>query len=136
MEEQEKYLEENNIILDHIKIKNKHTSGIYLNIEGQNFIGIDNRKLQTNIEKYCVIQHEIAHCELGAVYTLYSNDATQRSRIEYKTAKKVINEIIPLEQLQAFIRQHKPNYTCEIADEFGVTEELVKKALQIYTIVN
>lgn len=136
MEKQEEFLEKNNIILDHIKIKNKNTSAIYLNIQGQNFIGIDDSKINTNTEKYCVIQHEIAHYQLGAVYTLYSNNPLQRSRIEYRATKKEVNEIMPLDQLKRFIYKNKPNYACEIADEFGVTEDLVKKALQIYTIIN
>lgn len=136
MEKQEQYLEENNIILDHIKIKNNKTSAIYLNIEGQNFIGIDDSKINTRTERFCVIQHEIAHYQLGAVYTLYSSNTIQRSRIEYRADKKEVNEIIPLNKLKEFIIKNRPKYACEIAEEFGVTEELVKKALQIYTIIN
>lgn len=134
--EQEEYLEQNNITLDHIKINNKNTSAIYLNIRGKDFIGIDDSKINSNIEKRCIIQHEIAHFELGAVYTLYSGNSIEHSRIEYRANKRAINRLLPYSTLKEFILKNKPNYACEIADEFGITEDFVKKALEIYTIVS
>lgn len=59
-----------------------------------------------------------------------------RSRIEYRADKRAIHNLLPYSKFKSFIDERRPNYMCEIAEEFDITEHYVKKALELYTIIN
>lgn len=132
--EQYTYLEENNITIDHFKFKEKHLNAVYLKLRDRDFIGVDYSKIHTFSEERCIIAHEIGHYETGTVYT-DETTPDELSRQEYRADKRAIGRLLPYSTLKAYIDKYKPNYSCEIAEEFCITEDFVNKALKLYSII-
>lgn len=132
MEEFEQYIYDNNIRID--KMKLEYCPALYVKYKGLDCIAIDYSKIQNKIEERCIIAHEIAHQKTGTIYDKNTSIINKR-RAEYRADKRMIYDIIPLNDLKSFIMQNKPQYKCEIAEEFGVTEELIEKTLKIYNLI-
>lgn|GEM_PF-3460983 len=120
-----------NIIFESIKTKIEDLKGIYLKINDSDFIGIDYSKIKSYSEERCILAHEIGHYETGTTYT-YDIDELGRSRIEYRADKRAIHNLLPYNKFKLYIDEYRPNYICEIAEEFNITEKYAKKALELY----
>lgn len=98
--------------------------------EGDCFIGMDDRVLDGSIQERVHLTHELGHCVTGAFYNIYAK-ADTRLRHENRADKWSIRRLIPLDQLDDAIAS---GYTelWQLADFFGVTETLMKKAICYY----
>lgn len=89
-----------------------------------------NKKMMScSAEERVAKEHELAHLETGSLYSL-DTSLLARKRREYKADKHMIQKIMPIQELKKALTQGLERW--EIAEEFDVTEELVKRACQIY----
>lgn len=89
-----------------------------------------NQKLMSSsAEERVAKEHELAHLETGSLYSL-DTSLLARKRREYKADKHMIQKILPIDELKKALAQGLVRW--EIAEEFDVTEDAVKRAFQIY----
>ncbi len=93
-------------------------------------IAVDDRKMNGEAELKTTIAHEIGHCETGTFYTAPTY-LELRSRYEYRADKWAVKKLIPIAELEDAIKCGE-NELWQLAEHFGVEEELVEKALYIY----
>ena len=98
--------------------------------DGDCFIAIDPFRLRSTADEKSKLGHELGHCMTGA---FYGTDCTWdvRARLENRAEKWEIENLIGREALDAAVRA---GYTeiWELAERFGVTEELMRKAVCWY----
>ena len=91
------------------------------------------KHLNTSVEKKCVLAEEIGHYKKGICFNLLNNtedNVITRSINEFRAKKWAVNELIPFKQFKRFL---DTNYTkFEVANELGVTEEMLDMAYFIY----
>lgn len=88
------------------------------------------RRDLTGPEERTCLAHELGHHLKGALYNK-ETPALSRGQCEYKANKWATHKIIPIRSLYAALRK---GYTevYRLADYFGVTEEFILKAIEIY----
>lgn len=93
--------------------------------EGHNF---------TEAEERTHLAHELGHCITGSFYSRYTA-VDSRQRHENRADKWSVRRLVPKSDLDEAIAA---GYTelWELADFFGVTEDLIKKAVCLYTYGN
>ena len=76
------------------------------------------------------LAHELGHCMTGSFYSRHTA-VDSRQRHENRADKWAVNHLIPVDQLDDAIAA---GYTeiWELAEHFGVTEDLAKKAVCYY----
>ena len=98
--------------------------------EGKCVIGIDNSRRYSETEEKTLLLHELGHCETGAFY----NEATPFASVdkcEKKADEWVIRSFLPYkEMINAYRSGVRTRY--ELAEYFGITEQLVQKAIEYY----
>lgn len=99
-----------------------------LSLDGKCYIGID--KNATDKEELVHTAHELGHCETGSFYNRYSK-FNIISKYEYKADKWAIQQLMPIEE---FVNAVNEGCTepWQLADYFGVTEDFVLRAYDIY----
>lgn len=98
---------------------------------GQCCIGIDRKRIKTEAEEKTVMLHELGHCERGAFYTR-SCPIDNRTKCEEMADRWAIKKELSYKKLlRAMQSGHTEAY--DLADYFGVTEEMIRKAYQYYT---
>lgn len=95
---------------------------------GSCYIGID-KGAESDKELVC-FAHELGHCETGAFYNRYSKFDVI-SKHEYKADKWAVQRLMPVDELLSAVDK---GYTqaWELAEYFGVTEDFVRRAYEIY----
>lgn len=88
----------------------------------------------SHAEEKSLLAHELGHCEYGGFYNIHSKYEV-RSKKEAKADKWAIIHVIPLPDLKAAIASGCDS-TFSLAEEFGVTEQFMKKALDFYAVRN
>lgn len=94
-------------------------------------IGIDADRISTSQEEKECLAHELGHCIKYAFYT-GSSPYELRSQKEYRADKWAIKHLVPYHLL---VRAVKKGITTvwELAEHFEVSEEIIKKALKLYS---
>lgn len=97
----------------------------------QCYIGIDRAQIQTEADERTRLAHELGHCVTGSFYSRYTA-VDCRQRHENRADKWAIRRLISASDLDAAVAN---GYTelWQLADLFGVTEDLIKKAVCYYT---
>lgn len=95
------------------------------------YIGIDRTQIQTQADERTRLAHEIGHCITGSFYSRHTA-VDCRQRHENRADKWAIRRLISAADLDAAVAN---GYTelWQLADLFGVTEDLMKKAVCYYT---
>lgn len=93
-------------------------------------IGIDTDKLQTTAEEATAAAHELAHCDTGSFYNVYSPIDSRRKN-ENRADRYAILRYIPEEELLSAVRSGLQELW-QLADYFGFTEDFIKKAICLY----
>lgn len=123
--------EDNNIPIIDYPIHNDRVGALSVcDEDGDSIIALDVHKLNGSADHKVKIAHELGHCVLGAFYNQYSSyDA--RGKHEYRADKWAIQEVMPYDEL---ICACKNGYTTswQLAEYFGVTEDFVYRAFEIY----
>ena len=102
--------------------------------DGACYIGMDEGHNFTEEEERTHLAHELGHCVTGSFYSRYTA-VDSRQRHENRADKWSVRRLIPKSDLDEAIAA---GYTelWELADFFGVTEDLIKKAVCLYTYGN
>ena len=102
--------------------------------DGTCYIGMDDRVLDGGTQERMHLGHELGHCMTGSFYSRHTA-VDSRQRHENRADKWSVRRLIPKPALDAAIAE---GYTerWQLADYFGVTEDLIKKAVCLYTYGN
>lgn len=118
--------------IDIVNFKMKNVKARIINY-GHHYIFMNYSKIDTYEEEKCLLAEELGHYYYDAYYTLnnINQDKTIVDKQEYRAQKWKIKTLIPVKQLTKLVEEGF-QYSYEIADELGVTEELVRKAYNYY----
>ena len=97
---------------------------------GQCFIGMDESVRDGNIQERVHLSHELGHCATGSFYNIYAT-VDCRQRHENRANKWAIQTLIPVDDLDDAVAQGNVELW-ELADQFGVTEDFMRKAVCYY----
>lgn len=93
-----------------------------------------NKNIETEIEEKCVLAEEIGHYKTGIDFNLLGSDDERdeitRSINEFRAKKWAVNELIPFKTFKRFLNTNCSKF--EVANEIGVTEELLDMAMFVY----
>ena len=98
---------------------------------GDCFIAIDPFKLHSETDEKIKIAHEIGHCETGAFYNEYAA-CDIREKHERRANIWAIKKLVPKDKLIKAIQSGFGENRWELSEYFGVTEDLMKFALEYY----
>lgn len=98
--------------------------------DGQCFIGMDDSIRDGNIQERVHLGHELGHCATGSFYNIYAT-VDCRQRHENRANKWAIQTLIPVDDLDDAVAQGNVELW-ELADQFGVTEDFMRKAVCLY----
>lgn len=102
--------------------------------DGACYIGMDDSHSFTQAEERTHLAHELGHCMTGSFYSRHTA-VDSRQRHENRADKWSVRRLIPKPAFDAAVAE---GYTelWQLADYFGVTEDLIKKAVCLYTYGN
>lgn len=98
---------------------------------GACYIGVDYSKIETETDERVHLSHELGHCATGSFYNRYAK-MDIRQKHENRADKWAIRKLIPVEKLDTAVAEGHTELW-DLADYFGVTEDLVRKAVCLYT---
>ena len=98
--------------------------------DGSCVVGMDESVRDGHVQERVHLGHELGHCATGSFYNIYAA-IDHRQRHENKANKWAIQKLIPVDDLDDAVAEgcHE---IWELADRFGVTEDLIRKALCYY----
>lgn len=102
--------------------------------DGKCYIAIDPNKMYTSAMRLSAALHEVGHCDGGAFYNRYAacdirakhENTADRIAIQLRLSPEDLDEAVAA----GFDDIHS------LADHFGVTEDLMRKAVCLYTYGN
>lgn len=97
---------------------------------GECYIGMDDSVSDGSVQERVHLSHELGHCATGSFYSLYTA-VDSRQRHENRADKWSIRTLIPVEQLDQAVAEGCTELW-ELAERFGVTESVMKKAVCLY----
>lgn len=97
---------------------------------GSCYIGMDSSVQDGSVQERTHLSHELGHCATGSFYNRYS-DFDVRQRHENRADKWAISQLIPVDDLDEAVANGCTELW-ELAERFGVTEDLIKKAVCYY----
>lgn len=95
------------------------------------YIGIDRTQIQTQADERTRLAHELGHCVTGSFYSRYTA-VDCRQRHENRADKWAIRRLISAADLDKAVAAGYMELW-QLADYFGITEDLIKKAVCYYT---
>lgn len=100
----------------------------------EEFIVLDCSLSKDGVETTSHLAHELGHCMTGSFYKVYS-PLDIRKKHEYRADKWAVQHLISESDLDEAIAKGNTELW-QLAEYFGVTEELMKKAVCYYTYGN
>lgn len=119
-----RYAEQKNILI--IRRPIPHTKGIAI----PGAICLDENLLFDGEVERTVMAHDLGHCMTGSFYTRNDPDFIRR-RMENRADKWAIKKLVPKSKLKLAI-QNGYSEVWQLAEFFGITEEMMTKALCWY----
>lgn len=116
-----------NISVFNAKMKNK---AIICKVDDNYYIGLNYRKMDNSVQEKEVLAEELGHYYCNALYNIYSDKETI-SKKEYRARKWAFKTLIPASTLLK-LKKEGCEYSYEIAEQLGVSEELVNVAYNYY----
>ena len=95
------------------------------------YIGIDENMREGSAEHRTHLGHELGHCATGSFYNRYAA-CDVRQKHENRADRWMIEHMIPEADLNAAVANGHTE-AWDLAELFGVTEDLVHKAYNYYT---
>lgn len=121
--------DQENIPVDRFALFSREALSI-MDEDGNCFVAIDPGKIRNETDERSKLAHELGHCLTGAFYNQYSNyDCRQKH--ENKADKWAVKQLIPVDELDAAIADGHTEIW-DLAEHFGVTEDLARKAVCYY----
>lgn len=125
--------EQQNITVDLFRLQSREALSL-MDSDGQCHIALDPARISCEAEERVRLAHELGHCMTGAFYNRYS-DFDCRQRHENKADKWAVAAIVTEDELDEAVAEGCESLF-DLAERFGVTEELMKKAVCWYTYGN
>lgn len=98
--------------------------------DGSCYIGIDPEIRDGGPRERVHLSHELGHCLTGSFYNIHAA-IDHRQRHENRADKWAIRQLVPVAKLDDAIATGCTQLW-ELAEHFGVTERLMKKAVCLY----
>ncbi len=98
--------------------------------DGKCYIGLEPAVKDGAARERVHLSHELGHCLTGSFYSIHTA-VDSRQRHENRADKWAIHRLVPLDQLDDAIAQGHTELW-DLADHFGVTEALIRKAVCLY----
>ena len=98
--------------------------------QGAYSIGIDPMMLSSETQEREHLAHELGHCMTGALYSRRSPFELV-AKHEWRANAWCIEKLVPRDMLESKVRQGYRELW-ELAEQFDVSEGLIKKAVQYY----
>lgn len=102
----------------------------HMDDRGRCFIGMDPQLRDGAVQERVHLGHELGHCVTGSFYNIHAA-IDCRQRHENRADKWSIQALIPVDALDDAIAEGHTELW-DLADHFGVTEPLMKKAVCYY----
>ncbi len=118
-----------NIPVDYFRLQKREALSVQLP-DGTCAIAIDPFRLQSEADERTKLSHELGHCLTGSFYNTYS-PCDLRQKHENRADKWAITHLLPPEDLDTAIAEGCTELW-QLADRFGITEDLAKKAVCYY----
>ena len=117
---------ENIAILDH-SMANK---AIICEVNNNYYIGLNYSKFDNSTQEKEILAEELGHYYCNALYNTCSNSETIAKK-EYRARKWAFKTLIPPSSLSK-LEEEGCEYSYEVADKLGVSEDLVNTAYNYY----
>ena len=117
---------ENISIINH-RMKNK---AIICEIDKEYYIGLNYSKFDNSREEKELLAEELGHYYCNALYDIDADEETIRKK-EYRARKWAFTTLAPASSLLK-LEEEGCQYSYEVAEELGVSEELVNTAYAYY----
>lgn len=98
---------------------------------GRCYIGMDYSVLPEESVRRVHLAHELGHCKTGAFYNRWAARDV-RKKHENRADKWAVKKLIPVDELDRAVADGHTELW-DLAEHFGVTEELMRKAVCWYT---
>ena len=125
--------EQENITVDLFRLQSREALSL-MDSSGQCHIALDPDRITCEEEERVRLAHELGHCMTGSFYNRYS-DFDCRQRHENRADKWAVAAIVTEDELDAAVAEGCESLW-DLAERFGVTEDLMKKAVCWYTYGN
>lgn len=120
--------EKENIDIIDFKMKNKAIIGCI----GNNYtIGLNYSIIDNSNEEKAILAEELGHYYTNTLYN-YNYSSQEIRKREFRANKWAFKLLIPYSKLKELANKGYKHYY-EIAEELGVTEDLIKKAYNYYS---
>ena len=116
-----------NIPVIDFKMKNKAIIGC---IDDSYTIGLNYSNIDNSSEEKTILAEELGHYFTSSLYDSNSSLETI-GRKEFKSRKWAFKVLAPYKKLKE-LYEEGCRYTCEFAEELGVTEDLIERAYNYY----
>lgn len=116
-----------NISIFNAKMKNK---AIICDVDDNYYIALNYSKIDNSVQEKEILAEELGHYYCNALYNIYSDKETIRKK-EHRARKWAFKTLIPASTLLK-LKEQGCKYSYEIAEELGVSEELVNVAYNYY----
>ncbi len=120
--------EKENIDIINFKMKNKAIIGC---LDNNYTIGINYSIIDNYNEEKTILAEELGHYYCNALYN-YSNSDKEINKKEFRATKWAFKTLVPYSKLKELVNNGY-RYYYEIAEELGVTEDLIEKAYNYYS---
>ena len=117
------------IVVDRFALSSREALSI-MDTEGNCFIAIDPEKIANETDERSKLAHELGHCLTGAFYNRYS-DFDCRQRHENTADKWAVRKLVTVDELDEAVAEGCTEIW-ELAERFGITEPLMRKAVCLY----
>lgn len=118
--------ENENINIINFKMKSKAIIGC---IHDNYCIGLNYSKIDSSCEEKTILAEELGHYYTNSLYDSNCSLETINKK-EFRANKWAFKTLVPFNKFKEFCKTDK--YSYEIAEEFGVTEDLIQKAYNYY----
>ena len=116
-----------NISIINFKMKNK---SIICEIDKEYYIGLNYSNFDNSREEKEILAEELGHYYCNALYDINSDEETIRKK-EYRARKWAFSTLAPASSLLK-LEEEGCQYSYQVAEELGVSEELVNTAYNYY----
>lgn len=116
-----------------VNVKLKDSIGMHCTNGKINAIAIDYAQINTDREEKCILAEELGHYYCNATYPLSCTDETLIRKAECRAKKWSVKALLPCSALKK-VKDMGLQYKWEIAEELGVTEDLVERAAMYYSV--
>lgn len=124
------YAENQGIDVDWVPLEQATSLSIPLP-DGSYAIAVNPWKLDTLEQETVCLAHELGHCETGSFYNQFAK-LDVRQRHENRADKWAIQHLISVEELDEAVAEGCEDVPA-LSEHFGVTENLMRKAVCWYT---